>query len=134
MNIEDGKYYRTRDGRKVGPMVAWSDYFCADLGTVKERLWWPDGRRGSRAVPNDPNLDLIAEWSDPEPAKGGLPWVCVGLSFIDELGTDDIATIEGTKDGVSIDLGQRIATFTPANARALAIALTAYADQAEAAK
>ena len=57
MKIEEGKYYRTRDGRKVGPMrSAWTPN-----GT---QWWFKDGDKTK--------LDLIAEWTDePEPPT---PW------------------------------------------------------------
>lgn len=69
MKIEAGKYYRTRDGRKVGPMRA----FCGkDFDIDDERnphgdevndSWWrASGKRG--AYYEDSNLDLIAEWTE----------------------------------------------------------------------
>ncbi|MND62681.1 50S ribosomal protein L7/L12 [compost metagenome] len=72
--IEAGKYYRTRDGRKVGP--------------IKNRkredaehpfIWnWPDGRGDRIYKPDgtnysDRNDDLIAEWVD-EPVKAAAPF------------------------------------------------------------
>ena len=68
MKIEAGKYYRTRDGRKVGPMVEecprWSDWpfdVRNEDGdrTISVCLWKDDGTcdEGSR-------YDLVAEWTD----------------------------------------------------------------------
>ena len=59
MQIEAGKYYRTRDGRKAGPMSykplegfdPWEDEILGDL--------WSDSGK-SDTVEND----LIAEWTD----------------------------------------------------------------------
>lgn len=61
VKIEEGKFYKTRDGRKVGPMKAYS----FDLHP-KER--WTDGYKTYR---NDGTFggtfrecDLISEWED----------------------------------------------------------------------
>jgi hypothetical protein len=64
MKIEAGKYYRTRDGQKVGPMIdrcpkpheltRWKD--------KKGTCWHEDGRH--LTAMGTPELDLIAEWTD----------------------------------------------------------------------
>jgi hypothetical protein len=64
MKIEAGKYYKTRDGFKVGPMVP-------DLVDGKgwrekgdgRRFWIEDGTRWRY----DPCKDIIEEWQDDEP-------------------------------------------------------------------
>ena len=66
MKIEAGKYYKTRDGRKVGPMVEeeplWSDWpwgvegYECDLGRT---LWEDDG-----TADETQDADLIAEWTE----------------------------------------------------------------------
>ena len=65
MQIEAGKYYRTRDGRKVGPMerdkVDGKDWREKDNSA---RLWYDDGTRWIC----DEDSDLIAEWVD-EPTQ-----------------------------------------------------------------
>lgn len=73
LKIEAGKYYRTRDGRKVGPMEAWrfggwhSDRAEHPLnGGV-----WLDGGTAKYAGAKD-SPDLIAEWVD-EPVKAAAP-------------------------------------------------------------
>lgn len=53
LKIEEGKYYKTRDGRKVGPIRKWE-------GCLKE--WAVDGRNGYLEGFN--TEDLIAEWTD----------------------------------------------------------------------
>ena len=65
LQIEAGKYYRTLDGRKVGPMVFYHE--------VEDGFHWrPDdycewySNTGVRQNPAKP--DLIAEWVD-EPAQ-----------------------------------------------------------------
>ena len=61
--IETGKFYRTRDGRKVGPMDEWvSDQFRERVGDG--RYWTVDGVGHHEAK----GEDLIAEWVD-EPAS-----------------------------------------------------------------
>jgi hypothetical protein len=71
MKIEAGKYYRTRDGRKVGPM---SNDMCPEFvfdGELEDEFlrWFSDGLY---RVSGAHHLDLIAEWTDePEAPK---PW------------------------------------------------------------
>lgn len=76
LKIEAGKYYRTRDGRKVGPLMARNNdsyAFAADIaGDIGIRIFQKDGVHGSRWIGNEPNLDLIAEWVD-EPVKATAP-------------------------------------------------------------
>lgn len=61
MKIEAGKSYRTRDGRKVGPMTAYGDELFHD---PCERMWRKNGKHGAPCITNRPNDDLIAEWAD----------------------------------------------------------------------
>lgn len=64
LNIEAGKFYRTRDGRKVGPAVHDTDHdyagdgFVWRLGTLTYR------NNGAVGWVEDP-YDLIAEWQEP---------------------------------------------------------------------
>lgn len=133
MQIEEGKFYRTRDGQKVGPMrrndsdsYPWAGEVSGIVRCFTLRGDWDNEQS------NAP-FDLIAEWTDPapEPAKAGLPDAMV---FLGE---------ENFRCEVNLDNGRvRLAVtydddlvgypFTPERARALAAALTAYADQAEA--
>ncbi len=72
MQLEAGKYYKTRDGRKVGPMVKkWT-------GEPDGDEWGYEGssacydKQGIRWVgAYEPESDLIAEWTD-EPAQAAL--------------------------------------------------------------
>lgn len=65
MRLEEGKYYRTRDGRKVGPAHSadrkykGQDAFEVDGPHVSIHL--ADGTYAGR---NCPDLDLIAEWTE----------------------------------------------------------------------
>ena len=69
LQIEAGKYYRTRDWRKVGPMnsrgleysVYWHKWECPN-----GFAYCDNGRLYSNGVVC--NQDLIAEWTD-EPAR-----------------------------------------------------------------
>ena len=65
MKIEDGKYYRTRDGRRVGPMrhdfgSIWDCREC--YPNDSDYHWTTDGKSGGAANADCP--DLIAEWAD----------------------------------------------------------------------
>lgn len=71
MKIEAGKYYKTRDGRKVGPTEV-TDYneaypkakfWVEGYGLVQE-----NGKFGNDE--DSPSLDLISEWQDePSPIR-----------------------------------------------------------------
>lgn len=66
MQLEPGKYYRTRDGRKIGPMEddgirnndGYYDFSCGG------DIWMRDGTHGDSIVKNRQADDLIAEWQD----------------------------------------------------------------------
>lgn len=67
LRIEAGKHYRTRDGRKVGPMVKWWTYSDVrhpwEADDLEDNgLWRDDGT-------SEYDPDLVAEWVD-EPKKG----------------------------------------------------------------
>lgn len=68
MKIEEGKYYRTRDGHMVGPMRRWHDSaphpWKDDTGT-STHIWRDDGTSGYDGTPQ-----LVGEWIDePETPK-----------------------------------------------------------------
>ncbi|UYT54117.1 hypothetical protein OHI65_06980 [Brucella sp. MAB-22] len=63
LTIETGKFYRTRDGRKVGPAYRYHDGWS--MGSEGGNMWANDGYR---YFGNAPETDLIAEWDD-EPAS-----------------------------------------------------------------
>jgi len=60
LKIEAGKYYKTRDGRKVGPTRASGPYFY-----VGEMTYYYDGRRCRSHETAD---DIISEWQDETPS------------------------------------------------------------------
>ena len=60
MKIEEGRYYKTRDGRKVGPMEhcgSDTDHPWQEAKNMSAHIWRDDGTSKWR---NDPTL--IAEW------------------------------------------------------------------------
>lgn len=72
MQLEVGKYYRTRDGRKVGPMEESNSgdtggFYCDGFG-----LYRKDGRFGYGANCFCDAFDTIAEWTD-EPPQNTQP-------------------------------------------------------------
>lgn len=69
MKMEVGKYYRTRDGEKVGPMKKQNDAtypFCGQMGDVRNPSFTEDGYFWQNKT--EYIDDLIAEWTD-EPAS-----------------------------------------------------------------
>jgi hypothetical protein len=63
ITIEEGKYYRSRAGGKVGPMERRRDRWAAD--------GWPYTYHDDGAWLNDGSkdrIDLVAEWVEPAPA------------------------------------------------------------------
>lgn len=68
MKLEVGCYYRTRDGRRVGPMRNDAPYI-EEVLTDGSKGWWNNGRY--RDDGEDHELDLIAEWHD-EPKQHGI--------------------------------------------------------------
>ncbi len=68
LTSETGKFYRTRDGRKVGPMDEWiSDQFRERAGDG--RYWTVDGVGHNEAK----GEDLIAEWVDDPASNDNAP-------------------------------------------------------------
>jgi hypothetical protein len=66
MKIEPGKYYRTRDGKKVGPMYCYkpdSDFGWAEVRQAYGR-WGHDGEDGDALGPlgGATSGDIVAEW------------------------------------------------------------------------
>lgn len=71
LQIEAGKYYRTRDGRKVGPMEKWDlGVWHVAEGSFSGGLWKSDGTAWYNGSSDSP--DLIAEWVD-EPITETTP-------------------------------------------------------------
>lgn len=70
LTIEAGKFYRTRDGRKVGPVVesggSWP--FRGEIEGKSAAAFQADGK-----CPFFPDYDLVAEWVDEPTAKPAEP-------------------------------------------------------------
>jgi len=66
VKIEAGKYYRTRGGQKVGPMVITKERSSFNLSESNDKpgRWRSDGLDGFDSGTVNPG-DLIAEWSEP---------------------------------------------------------------------
>ena len=65
MKLEAGKYYITRDGRKVGPMESYESYMKLHPWESGGELWSADGISYEG---RHPDQDIIAGWKD-EPLK-----------------------------------------------------------------
>ena len=110
MKIEVGKFYRTRDGRKVGPMALPKpdDVFRWNALGDRWGRWRDDGEDGNATGGTfEAGGDLIAEWIDPMDltaittpfglldretqealkAHGGqLQYFCAGAYWLDQSG------------------------------------------------
>ncbi|PWU76174.1 hypothetical protein DK867_02570 [Ochrobactrum sp. POC9] len=73
LTIETGKFYRTRDGRKVGPMGAWYDDGSCFNSTdyLNGGLWKPNGEAYFSKAKDSPTL--IAEWGDESASNDNAP-------------------------------------------------------------
>lgn len=74
LKIEAGKYYRTRAGRKAGPIKRsfYDGYaFSGGVEGGRELIWQEDGTHGSYFIPRRDGCDLVAEWID-APAEPNL--------------------------------------------------------------
>ncbi|MBA8821469.1 hypothetical protein BRY73_16245 [Ochrobactrum sp. P6BS-III] len=91
LTIEAGKFYRTRDGRKVGPMRRRAfGWVASDRIIATDQCDWYEG--GNFSLYKDREHDLIAEWVD-EPA-------CNDNQPVAEQ-QDGAAYIDATKAGPS---------------------------------
>jgi hypothetical protein len=69
IKLEAGKYYRTRDGRKVGPVIRYDKGYCWPWSVPQFYFTYADD--GKHFVDRrESGADLIAEWvDDPETPK-----------------------------------------------------------------
>ena len=91
LKLEVGKFYKTRDGRKVRidailpednpkqkKIIGWYEQshtsgFCTTVHPT-ECCWWSDGRFRNSPVSND--LDIVGVWTDPPPKpRTGTGWM-----------------------------------------------------------
>jgi ribosomal protein L7/L12 len=109
LRIEAGKFYKTRDGRKVGPMVAYEGFLVGSgLHYASDGECCYHGKSNRRSFPKS---DLIAEWAD-EPAataEAATPKFKVGdairhkelgyVGFVKEVRPDGAVKTFWTKQG-----------------------------------
>jgi hypothetical protein len=71
LKIEAGKFYKTRDGRKVGPaFISGNTATFGSTGNYASAVWSDDGRSSSRDDKTSlKDNDIIAEWIDEPAAK-----------------------------------------------------------------
>jgi hypothetical protein len=71
LKIEVGKFYKTRDGRKVGPaFISGNTATFGSTGNYASAVWSDDGRSSSRDDKTSlKDNDIIAEWIDEPAAK-----------------------------------------------------------------
>lgn len=81
MKLEEGKYYKTRDGRKVGPMESWSSYQDKHPFESDGLLWMADG---TGYEGNHPGQDIVSLWKD-EATEPKLSGETIDLIAIDSL-------------------------------------------------
>ena len=72
LRIEAGKYYRTRDGRKVGPIYLgrdgeYSGFPWTEKGPNAFGRWSDKGEDGETCMMGKTDGDIIAEWQDNQP-------------------------------------------------------------------
>lgn len=79
MKIEAGKYYKMRDGRKIGPMRNYGDgtFYCVDSDIVGlDRFLWRDD--GLRYFPSDRGeTDIISPWDEPESPPSSVSAIAI---------------------------------------------------------
>lgn len=60
--LQNGKYYRTRDGRKVGPLERNGNQFYDTSESLTGYGWYNDGKYFNGKL--ECQLDLVREWRD----------------------------------------------------------------------
>lgn len=92
IKIRKGGFYRTRDGRRVGPMLRWSNNDPYDwqvesgTPTFGHLLWRDDGSCDSIG---GKDVDLVAEWVD-EPASGVSGFTADELQRVSDAVIDNV--------------------------------------------
>lgn len=106
LTIRAGGFYKTRDGRKVGPIKAsgrrfdyvWTDGKLTETGDYYSRDWCDDGTF-HKSKPNH-QLDIIAEWIE-EPATKPTTNVAATVDALDdEYGPVVVAVADRDNDTV----------------------------------
>lgn len=95
LTIQAGRFYKTRDGRKVGPMRRHDDAWSADGGV---RMYIDDGQRYFEYDRGGPT-DIIAEWVEPVAVAQATATFKVG-DAVDVVGNIDGRVSYVGKSGV----------------------------------
>ncbi|MBJ6135042.1 hypothetical protein JAU75_19555 [Ochrobactrum sp. Q0168] len=126
LNIETGKFYRTRDGRKVGPMKRYNDGWLNE-SDGHGRMWRDDGLRYYEESRGD-GSDLIAEWVDEPAGNANAPATTPAIVALIEGGqpkpseqpkvhkSEQAATDEAERLAVKYP-GQKFGVFVLADSR-----------------
>lgn len=71
MKLEPGKYYMTRDGRKVGPVYEYDEdsWYAKMENYLGGGLWNDDGSPYYEEKEIYDSPTLIAEWTDAQPEE-----------------------------------------------------------------
>jgi hypothetical protein len=110
LRLEAGKYYQTRDGRKIGPMQRWSTHVdhCWEQAGGSEHYAGQDvwRRDGSSHYFNE-NGWLVSEWTESAPVeKPETVWVYAVLYDDGSMGdptADKRAAVRASKDSAFHD-------------------------------
>lgn len=130
MKIEEGKFYRTRDGRKAGPATAIIDDDSQVMDVpvetpVRNHVWIETGTRSKLEERPEPT-DLVAGWNAGPVRTVTRREIVPGQYGVVEIDKDSRVTDEG----VSLWL-PRNHRYSPAELRATAATLTEIADALE---
>lgn len=133
MKLEVGKYYKTRDGRKVGPMLLWGDieYPFSDHPISGTSIWKDDGS----STYHRQECTIISEWPSDSPVrtvtrKEIVPGV-YGKVSIHHLYTDEGFPLVAISDCDSHKVRTVHVAMTPTELRAAAATLIEIADALE---
>lgn len=113
MNLEPNKYYKTRDGRKVGPLS-----YCGPVWSNSTRTehWFEDGSRNRH---KDEPGDIIADWVNDGPVREVTRKEIVpgtyGIVGVGDVGVSGerapVGLVGGTLFRTAAELREAAATF-----------------------
>lgn len=83
--IKSGKYYRTRDGRKVGPMNGSSFFWVAGETSSEDKEWRQNGKHNHNFGGATDADDLVSEWNSTE----GLEFKSLYALFAEGISVGD---------------------------------------------
>lgn len=83
--IKSGKYYRTRDGRKVGPMNGSSFFWVAGEASNEDKEWKQGGKHNPAFGGATDADDLVSEWN----SKKGLEFKSLSKLLAEGISVGD---------------------------------------------